>query len=248
MKKIQYSILILLSFACNSEDANDCFQTSGTIIQQRFDVIPFSRILVNRDVELVLTEGPNFEVLIETGENLLNDVEVTVQDNQLQLTDNNTCNFVRDFGLTRAFVTAPNITEIRSSTQFDISSNGILNYENISLLSEDFNAPGSFTVGDFRLQINSSNLIVVSNGSSFFFIEGMVNALNVNFVGGSSRFEGRNLVAEDVSVFHRASNDIVINPQASVTGSIVNVGDVILVNTPPFVEVEERFRGRLIFE
>ncbi len=240
---------MIFVFACDSEDAGDCFQTAGSIIQQNIQGISeFNRILVNRDVELILTESSLFEVIIETGENLLNDIEVMVIDGQLQLSDNNTCNFVRDFGITKVFVTAPNITEIRSSTQFDISSNGVLNYENLTLLSEDFNAPDTFNVGDFRLQINSDRLNVISNGFSFFFIEGNVNDLNINFAAGLSRFEGRDLIAENVTVFHRGENDIVVNPQQSLAGRLVSTGNLLAISKPDIVEVEQLFSGRLIFE
>ena len=103
MKKIGY-ILSLLVFACNSEDANDCFQTSGDIIQVEIDVNSFDQILVNRDIELVIKEAPDFKVTVETGENLINDVEIEVIGDRLVLTDNNTCNYIRDFGITKVFV------------------------------------------------------------------------------------------------------------------------------------------------
>jgi Putative auto-transporter adhesin, head GIN domain len=248
VKKIIYILSLLLVFACNSEDANNCFQTSGSIIQQEVAVDAFTKILVNRDIELILIEGSEFKVIIETGENLINDVEVLVVDDILQLTDNNICNYVRDFGITKIYVTAPNIREIRSSTQYDISSQGVLNYNNLTLISEDFNVPGSFTVGDFRLQINSTRLRVVANNISFFYISGQVENLNVGFFAGASRFEGRNLIAQNVDVFHRSSNDMVVNPQQSITGELRSTGNVIAVNQPPIVTVEQFYTGELIFE
>ena len=181
MKKLFYILSVFLIFACNSEDAGDCFQTSGTIIQQEFIVTSFENILVNRDIELIVKEGPEFQVIVETGENLINDVEVNIVGNELQLTDNNTCNYVRDYGLTKIYVTAPNLKIIRSSTQYDISSDGILNYNNLELVSEDFNAPGSFTVGDFRMQVNSINLRAAANNISSFYITGQTENLYVGF-------------------------------------------------------------------
>ncbi len=144
--------------ACDSESASDCFQTSGPIIQKEIAVPSFEKILVNRDIELIIKEGLEYEVVVETGENLMNDIEALVVSNELILTDNNSCNYVRDYGITKIYVTAPNVTTIRSSTQYDISSDGILNFPNITLVCEDFNAPGSFTVGDFRIQTNSTRL------------------------------------------------------------------------------------------
>ncbi|HEX9601978.1 MAG TPA: DUF2807 domain-containing protein, partial [Mariniflexile sp.] len=109
MKKITCIVISVLMFACNSEQTGDCFQTTGTIIQQEVSVSNFDKILVNRDIELVIKEGAEQKVIIETGKNLLNDVEAVVTDGKLILTDNNSCNYVRDYGVTKVYVTSPNI-------------------------------------------------------------------------------------------------------------------------------------------
>lgn len=247
MKNIIY-ILVLLLFACNSEDANDCFQTSGPIIQEMVDISSFDRILVKRDVELIIKQGLEYKVTIETGENLINDVKAEVIGDILVLTDNNTCNYVRDYGITKIYVEAPNLTEIRTSSQYEIASDGILNYEDLTLLSEDFNENSAFTVGDFRLTINSETFKIVSNNISLFYIDGTVEDLSVKFFSGSGRFEGENLIAQNVDIYHRGSNDMVINPQLSLSGELRGTGDLISVNEPPVVDVVRIYTGRLIFE
>ncbi|MFD1063049.1 head GIN domain-containing protein [Winogradskyella litorisediminis] len=247
MKKIIYLWCLVLFLSCDSDNASDCFQTSGAITQTTIAVPNFERILVNRDVELIIKQGSFQEVVVETGENLFNDVSVTVVDNQLILTDNNTCNFVRDFGITKIYVTTPNLLEIRCSTQFNISSDGLLVFDNLTLLSENFSQPDSFAIGDFKLQLDTEDLDIISNNLSFFYIEGEVENLNINFAGGNGRFEGENLIAQNISVFHRGSNDMLVNPQEKLTGTILSTGNVISFNQPPIVDVEEVFNGRLIF-
>jgi hypothetical protein len=234
-------------FACDSENAIDCFQKAGTIIEQDIEVDSFNKILVNRDITLVVKESPTHSVIVETGSNLINDVVVKVENNQLILTDNNTCNLVRDFGITKITVNTPTLSEIRTSTQYTITSHGVLNYENLTLISENFDIPGAFKVGDFNLEIISNNLSIVSNGLSVFYVVGNVNNLNVSFFSGNGRFEGANLIAQNVKIFHRGSNDMIVNPQQSIVGSIVATGNVIAKNQPPIVSVEELFNGRLIF-
>jgi hypothetical protein len=242
---IIFGLLILL--ACDSENANDCFQTAGNMIQQEIEVESFNRILVNRDITLIIKQATSQSVVIETGSNLINDVDVKVENNQLILTDNNTCNYVRDFGITKITVNTPTLTEIRTSTQYTVSSDGTLSFENLTLISENFNVPGLFTVGDFDLQVNSNNLNVLANGLSSYYLNGTVNNLVLSFFAGDGRFEGENLMAQNIEVFHRGSNDMVVNPQQSITGSIVATGNVIAKNEPPIIEVEELFNGRLIF-
>ena len=247
MKKLIYILAIIIFFSCNSENASDCFQTTGPIIQQEITVSSFDKILVNRDVELIIKQGASQKVIIETGKNLINDVEAVVLDEKLILTDNNSCNYVRNYGVTKVYVTAPNITEIRSSTQYDVRSDGVLTYADLTILSEDFNAPNSFTSGNFRLQINNTNFNVVFNNLSNGFISGKTNNLNITFAAGTSRFEGENLIAQNITIWNRSSNDMIVNPQQSITGKISGTGNAIAVTHPPVVDVEEVYKGRLIF-
>lgn len=247
MKNIINIFALIILFSCNSETANDCFQTAGAIIQQEVVVSNFNVILVNRDVELIVTDGVEQKVTIETGKNLINDVNATVIDGKLILTDNNSCNYVRNYGITKIYVTAPNITEIRSSTQYDIRSNGVLTYPSLTILSEDFNAPNTFTSGNFNLQIDNTNFNVVFNNLSNAVVSGKTEHLDVSFASGTTRFEGANLIAQHVVFWNRSSNDMIVNPQQSLKGKISGTGDVRAVTQPPVVEVLQPYKGRLIF-
>lgn len=248
MKKLFYITIVVLLFSCHGENAGDCFQTTGNIIQQEVALDAFDKILVNRDVELILKVGNKQKVVIETGKNLLNDVEAIVADSQLILSDNNSCNYMREYGITKVYVTSPNILEIRSSTQYDVSSDGVLTYPSLTILSEDYSVPDSFTVGDFILDIDTSRFNVLFNNLSNAYITGKTNNLNVTYASGTSRFEGRNLMAQNVYIWNRSSNDMIINPVIEIKGKISGTGNVICVNQPPIVEVEEQYKGRLIFE
>jgi len=248
MRKLLFILSFLLIIACDSEDTGDCFKKAGSIIQQKIIVSSFDKVLVNRDIELIIKEGITQSVIIETGKNLINDVVAEVVDGRLTLTDNNTCNYIRDYGITKVYVTSSSITEIRSSTQYEISSDGVLSYPSLTVLSEDFSAPESFNIGDFRLQIDNTNFNLVFNNLSVCYITGQTDNLNITFAAGTSRFEGRNLIAQKVTLSNRGSNDMIVNPQQEIKGKISGIGDVISVNVPPIINVEEVYRGRLIFE
>jgi len=72
--------------------------------------------------------------------------------------------------------------------------------------------------------------------------------LFVGFYAGSSRFEGENLIAKNIEVYHRGSNDMIVNPIQSLTGELRGTGNLISVNTPPTVDIEQIYNGTLIFE
>jgi len=249
MKRIVIIWVVVFFISCDTENAVDCFQRTGDIVREELTVPDFTRILVLPNVELIIKEGPTTSVVIETGDNLLAEVSAIVEGDRLILSNRNDCNFVRDFNQTKIFVTAPNITEIRSETQFDISSDGILTYPILSLFSEDFNEDnGGNITGTFHLHIENERINVVGNKIASFFIRGSVVNLNVGFFSGTGRFEGANLIAQNVDIFHRGTNKIIVNPVQAITGAILSTGDVIAVNRPDVVNVDELFTGKLIFQ
>ena len=247
MKKYFYFIFIFIC-SCNSENAPDCFKAAGTILEFELSVSPFSKILVNNKIQLFIEEGVEYKVVVETGENIINEIDVIVTDGTLYLTNTIGCNFVRDYGITKVFVTAPNIEEIRNNSSLTVSSIGVLRYSNLSLLSEDFELGGSYTNGDFILDLEVENLNIVANGFSDFFLTGTAVKAEIALYSGNSRVEAADLLIHDLMVFHRSTNKIIVNPQMSIIGEIRSLGDVISKNEPPLIDVAEYYTGRLIFD
>lgn len=250
MKKFCYIVVALVFFGCDSDKSLDCFQASGASIQEEFAVEDFSKILVWERVQLFVRQGETQKVVVETGENLLNDIEVKVIDGQLNVYNHNACNLVRDYGLTKVYVTAPNITEIRSSTGLPTESIGVLSFPSLTLLSEDQNTEDGYHIdGDFKLQLDVERLTVVANGLSRFYLSGYANNLTVGLYSGDCSVDAGDLITEDVVInLHRSTSDIIVNPQASIYAKLVSVGNVISKNRPPLVEKIELYTGRLIFE
>ena len=239
-------VIIILSFAVVSCNTKDCFESEGAIIQQEITVANFSKIKVGNEITLIIKQGTQQKVVIETGENLINDINVEVIDDKLYMEDNNSCNLTRPYAVTKIIVTSPNITEIRSDTSRKISSDGILEYPSLRLISED-NSEDSLNIGDFDLEISNISLSIVANGSSIFKIKGESTNLSVGFYSGSSRFEGENLIAENVLIIQKSTNDMLVNPQQKIEGTIYNLGDVISYHQPEIIDVTQHYTGQLIF-
>jgi hypothetical protein len=239
---------LILLMGCNGDSVPDCFQNTGGLIRDVIPVENFTKITVNENTKLVLKEGNPIVVEVETGEYLRNEVSAEVNDGTLMLTDMNNCNFFRPYGVTTFYVTAPNITEIRSNTGFSTVSEGVLTYPQITLISESFNDPENLTTdGEFDLQLASQDVDVVVNGIAYFKLSGSSANLNVTIAAGDSRVEARTLIVQNVTLNHRGSNDMLINPQASLKGTIRGTGDVVSYNRPDIIDVNEIYKGKLIF-
>ena len=241
--------VVLFFFGCNVENAPDCLQNSGALIRDEIYLSDFTEITVFENVALVLKQGAVQKVEIATGEYLRDEVSATVEGNRLLLKDTNDCNFFRQYGLTTIYVTSPNITEIRSSTGRPVTSDGVLTYNNLTLLSESFNSPDSETTdGEFKLELNTQRLSVVSNGIAYFKLIGNTDVLSLSVPAGDSRIEAEQLTAQRIRLNHRGSNDMFVNPRAALSGTIRGTGNVISVNRPDTVAVIELYKGQLVFQ
>lgn len=251
IKKLGYIVLLLTVLGCDSEDANDCLQTAGKMVEVEFAVEEFTKVRNESDVSMIIKQGPEQKVILRTGENLLNDIDVFVVDGILAARNSNSCNLFRDYNITQLIVTAPNLTEIMNTSQFDVRSEGILNFPNLRLLSTTrvgVEVPNFKKSGNFYLDLNCDNLFISANGQSVFEIRGSATGLDLNFTDELNRFEGREFIVQDIDVLHRSANKVIVNPQQSLMGIITGTGDLISVNRPPVVEIEERYTGKLIFE
>ena len=240
--------LVLLLVSCNTENAPDCFQSAGELVRTEVAVPEFSTITVFERLNLVLIQGETQRVEIESGEFLLNEITAKVEGNRLVVRNENGCNLFRDYGLSTVYVTSPNISEVRSSTGLLISSQGVLNYPNLRLLSESFTDPEIETSsGSFDLELANENVTLVVNGIAYFRLRGLTENLTVTVAAGDSRIEAEGLSATNVTVNHRGTNDVLVNPQERISGLISGYGDVISINRPEEITVDEIFEGRLIF-
>lgn len=251
MKRILHIVLfasITLLLSCE-ENAPDCFQTAGDRISESVEVPVFDAITVFENIQLVVAQGPEQRVIIETGKNLRPEVSARVQDGVLILRDENNCNLFRDYGETIIRVTTPDLREIRSSTGWPITSSGILGFTNLRLISESFNNPETATTdGTFDLELDCQTIRVVVNGIASVKLRGEADLADLTVAAGDSRIDARNLRASTVRINHRGSNDMLVNPQQRIEGVIRGYGDVRSFFRPEEIAVAEQFRGRLLFE
>lgn len=250
-KAFYWSSLLLILFvtSCDSEDGLNCTQAAGDFIEQEFQVEPFDKILVFERLKLTVKDGPIQKVVIKTGENLLNDVDVTVNDGRLEVVNNNGCNLVRDYGITEVVVTSPNITEIRSSTGEDVRSEGVLSWNNLTLLSNDGPEEDFYhSTGDFRLQLVVQNLTINTNKLSNFYLSGSVENADFNWDEGDGRLIANDLIIQNAQIFHRGTASWNMDVRQNISGIINGYGDVILKSRPVTVDVQETWQGRLIIE
>lgn len=246
MPKNYLSLLIILFvlLSCNSEKAPDCFMAAGSIVTNEIAVPDFDRIDVGEGIELILKQGDETKIVLETGANLVPAISVSVSDNKLFLRNSNGCSWFRDKNNTKVYVTVSDLKGIYSASQFNVRSEGVLHFDDFTVQSGMYSDTAS---GIFELQVDCTNLVVEDNQASLYRISGKTTNLHIAFYSGAERFEGQNLIAQHVTVFQRSTNDIIVNPQQDIRGNIYSTGDLILKNKPAIVEIAEHYTGKVIY-
>ncbi|WP_412465052.1 head GIN domain-containing protein [Flavobacterium mekongense] len=248
MKNISLLVVaFLLLMAC--EKPGDCVESSGAIVTKEVPVQPFKKIKVYRGIEVVITQGTDYKVEIVAGENFINNVEVIQNGDRLIFKDEASCNWVRAYGMTKILVTTPTLEEVYSKTDRNISSNGVLTFPILRLkaLDKDGDGESGAGTGDFYIEVNNSQLVVENNNVSRYFISGQTDEALFNFYFGDGRIEAESLTAQNVKVYHRGSNDMIVKPIQSIIGTMNSTGNIILKNVPPLVDVEELYQGNVLY-
>jgi hypothetical protein len=248
MKKISLLLVALLVLlAC--EKPSDCIESTGEIITKEVTVQPFKRIKVYRGIEVIITQGSDYKVEIVAGENFINNVEVIQNGDRLIFKDESSCNWVRAYGTTKILVTTPTLEEVYSKTDRNISSNGVLTFPYISFIAMDKDGDGESGAGtgDFFINVDNGYLNIANNNVSRFYVSGETITADFNFYFGDGRIEAENLTAQNIKVYHRGSNDMIVRPIQSIIGTMNSTGNIILKNVPPVVDVEELYQGNVIY-
>ncbi len=249
MKKIYLYIIVLFSLLTACEKPSDCIESSGKTVTKEVPIQAFKKIKVYKGIEVIIIDGDIYKVEIVAGENFIDNIEVKQNGDQLIFKDNTSCNWVRQYGQTKILVTTPTLEEVYSKTDRNISSNGVLTFEDLSLISFDKDADGESGAGtgDFILNINNNNLQIHNNNVSRFYITGQSQNASFNFYFGDGRIESANFEAQFMQIYHRGSNDMIVKPIQKITGILNSTGNVVLKNTPPVIEIEELYQGRVIY-
>jgi len=243
---LNYIILLCLTAGCAINEPGDCFQNTGELTNKTVNLSDFSRVIVREGIALELVQGTANQLEIRYNEGLLDQITFEIIDGRLELNNANGCSFFTGFKPAELRLTAVNLMEIRNASQFTIQSMDTLRFDSLTLISEDF-LEDEVNVGDFNLVYKGANLSIITNNVSNFDLSGTADILNLNVASGQGRLEADALRAKSIRLFHRGTSDLVVHPIEEISGEIRGTGNVIVVNRPSLINVDELYTGRLLF-
>ena len=206
----------------------------------------FENIHFHKGIRLYIQEAsqPKMEVVIP--EKLKPYFNFEVKNNTLDLKITKQCVFRDDSKAVEIKVYTPALKKIRNASEYAVSSVGTLHFPSLYLVSENYEEPGSPAIGDFRLKLDNSEVKLVANNLSAFYLEGQTDKLIVGFYSRAPRLFAKTLHAKHVIVNHHSNSDLEIYPVDKIEGDIYATGDVLIFHRPPVMDVREHWEGRLV--
>ncbi len=108
-------------------------------------------------MQLLLRQGDEQRVLLQSGKNIIDEVQLEVRDSLLTARYDDGCNLARDYGITKLIVTLPRLNKVRNASIYDVVGEDILSFPNLHLesLILDSDSAVYYNSGGFELRICS---------------------------------------------------------------------------------------------
>ncbi len=228
MKKIiAFCILSLLLYSCATEIAGD-----GAISTQTYTpVTNFTKVSVDHDIDVTITQGAQKAVHITGYDNLLEHVKITASGGVLRIGMDNE-NTYTNMNLT-AIVVIPSITEVSATHAGNIS---IETFPAISSLTLNTSGSGNIIT---MSGLSMSTLAAHITNTGSVTVSGSVDQQTID-ITGSGNYDAFDLFSNTTTVNCIGSGDASVNAKILLDATIIGSGNILYKRYP---EIQSTITG-----
>jgi hypothetical protein len=241
-KILQYLIAIFfICFLSSCDKDSACLKGAGSVVtEDRTGTESFDKIFLNHNINLQITQDSNVSVIAVGGENLLSRIITKVEDGTLKISSENKCSFLRDYdNLITVYLKVPNIKNIEYIGFGDITSNGVLNFPELTIDSRE-------GTGNVNLTLNSTNLYLKQHtGPADFNIHGFSKFLFI-YTNGNGWMYCQDMVAEKAHISSNGTGDVFVNAVNELRVELRSIGNVNYYGNPLLNVTEHSGSGEIL--
>lgn len=221
----------------------DCVKSTRATNVIYHDRKDFNSIFIRDKMDLYLTQGSEFEVRVEAGENLQRLIKTELDGETLKIFNNNRCNFVRGYDRKiRVYVTAPYFKYIRNAGLGTIETTGTIVQDEIKLRTENS--------GDIKLDLGVHKIVASAHGNGDMYLSGSTDIFEHDYTGTNYLFATGLYISSyaylhSVSIGHAHINA----PENGLMDIIIDrSGDIYFKGNPANIRLTKNGKGELIRE
>jgi len=219
--------LVILTLSCSSDVnidfpnnfplGNNCLSGQGSIASETRILGEFHSIVSTIFADILISQGPEEDVIVEAQQNILNELKTEVVNGELRLTLNRCINIHQAL---KVYITIPEIRSLALKGVGDIIAQNNFNLTNLNLTLTG--------VGNFILQGTSTTLNIISTGVgnvNAFALNSDVCDVKITGVGNIEVF-----VNDELNVTTSGSGSVFYKGNPSITSIITGTGGVVDAN------------------
>ena len=236
--------LPLLWISCNKEEVGGCVTSSGPIkYEERQAPSNIDSLIIRGDFKVVLRQGKEPRLYLRSGANLLPGLVTRYQHKTLIIEDLNTCDFLRNMGLTNEiYITVHQLKMIEFTSSGTIMSPDTLHLDSLRVESRD-------GAGSIHLLLNTRKTWLLQHsgtGAVDFTVKGKTGYLFI-YCRGYAPFDCEQLVCPGYThVVHWGSNNCRVHCGSILQAEIWSVGDIYYLGSPHTIWLRGEGKGKLI--
>jgi len=227
--------------SCAKDQLFDFAKRAGNIVTvNRPANNSFTKIYLNDDVDLIITQGNAYSIKLVGGENLLPGIVTSISDSALSISNTNTFNWMRSYdNKITAYVTLPHLLDLEFKATSTVTNTDTIREDSLTV-----SATGGSGYIDLIIKTGTSKLSII-NGSADMKISGKTG---VNFIYSAAYGPFRCLDLQSGYLFiHQASsNDCYVNVQSHLEYLISGLGNIYYKGNPPEITGSSTSSGKLI--
>ncbi|HEX2935873.1 MAG TPA: DUF2807 domain-containing protein [Bacteroidales bacterium] len=241
--RIVLYIILTLTVLCFAQCKDELFNGGDTVTKEFRIEEPFNNIEITADFDIELVQDTVNKAIVTCGENLMNDVQVTSENNNLTLNHNVKYSWSRDYSKIQVKLHLKSISYINVRKPCHIFTTDTFKTDNFYFV--DWN---KFTEMDVCLDVYNLYVVMSSDNFGRFTLRG--KAVNANLIQwGSAFILADSMRIENCNVEHRSAGDVHVNVAKELKVSLKSIGNVYCSSKPDTVIITEQLSsGKLIFE
>lgn len=242
MRLITFIFLSSLVFSCKKAEDRNCVKSLGSDATKEIILDDFNLVFMGGHIKYKLIQDVVNKVVINGGANIIGEIDATVVDNKLTVTNNNECAFLRPYDeVVEVEIHFINIINIDFEGTHEVVCPDTIQANDLALVIRD-------GAGAFDLKLNANSLtLVITHGWGNYTVGGDVNyatfQISSNGYGNSNNLN----VSTDLIVISNTTGLIEVNASACNLLAETNVsGNINYIGIPSLIEYNNYGTGSLI--
>ena len=227
MKKVSINIVLVFLALVTSVTLNAQIRGNGEVTKQSHSVDNFDGIKVDGATTVVLTQGDDFKVIVETDSNIQQYVLAKVKNGILDFSFST--NKIKKYKILKFYVTAPKISLIKVSGASDVNSSNELTGDKLKIIVSG--------ASNINLNVNYSSITTKTSGASDVTLIGSTISSVVES-SGASDFHGKNLLTTSSVIKASGASRCFVNATSNLSYEVSGASDVRYVSKPETIIIK----------